>query len=101
MATSVVASSAAIGPDTTYGEFCVIGENVTIGHGCRIGHHVAIHDGTRIGDQVRIDDGAVIGKRPMKAVISAATKDQELAPCSIESGCIIGTNVESLNENTN
>ncbi len=93
MATSVIAPSATIGPDTSCGEFCVIGENVRIGKGCQIGHHVTIHEDTRIGDYVRIDDGTVIGKRPMKAVISATTKEQELPPCTIADGAIIGAHV--------
>lgn len=92
MSTSLISPSASIGPETGYGEFCVIGENTKIGKGCIIGHHVTIHNDTRIGDYVRIDDGAVIGKRPMKAVISVTTKEQELPPCTIDSGCIIGTN---------
>jgi UDP-2-acetamido-3-amino-2,3-dideoxy-glucuronate N-acetyltransferase len=93
MSTSVIAPSASIGSKTRYGEFCVFGENVTIGKGCMIGHHVTIHDDTQIGDHVRIDDGSVIGKRPMKAVISVTTSDQELPPCTIGSNCLIGTNV--------
>jgi UDP-2-acetamido-3-amino-2,3-dideoxy-glucuronate N-acetyltransferase len=93
MSTSVIAPSASIGSETRYGEFCVFGENVTIGKGCMIGHHVTIHDDTQIGDHVRIDDGSVIGKRPMKAVISVTTSDQELPPCTIGSNCLIGTNV--------
>lgn len=93
MSTSVIASSASIGPETRHGEFCVIGENVTIGKGCMIGHHVTIHDDTQIGDHARIDDGSVIGKRSMKAVISVTTSDQELPPRTVGSNCIIGTNV--------
>jgi len=93
MSTSVIAPSASIGSETRHGEFCVVGENVKIGKGCVIGHHVIVHDDTQIGDYVRIDDGSVIGKRPMKAVISATTSDQELSPCTIGSNCIIGTNV--------
>ncbi|MEW5994109.1 MAG: N-acetyltransferase [Candidatus Zixiibacteriota bacterium] len=93
MATTVIAASASVGPETSHGEYCVIGERVKIGKGCRIGHHVTIHDDTEIGDHVRIDDGTVIGKRPMKAVISATTKEQALPACKIDSGCIIGTHV--------
>ncbi len=93
MSTSIIAPSASIGSETRHGEFCVVGENVKIGKGCVIGHHVTVHDDTQIGDYVRIDDGSVIGKRPMKAVISATTSDQELPPCTIDSNCIIGTNV--------
>ncbi len=93
MSTSIIAPSATLGADTTHGEFCVIGEGVKIGKGCVIGHHVTIHKDTVIGDYVRIDDGTVIGKKPMKAVISATTSDQELPPCTIGSNCILGTHV--------
>ncbi|HWR83354.1 MAG TPA: acyltransferase [Candidatus Deferrimicrobium sp.] len=93
MSTSIIAPSASLGTGTKHGEYCVIGDRVTIGQGCVIGHHVTIHADTRIGDHVRIDDGAVIGKRPMKAVISATTSDQELPQCTIGSNCIIGTHV--------
>jgi serine O-acetyltransferase len=93
MATSTIAASATIGAGTRYGEYCVIGENVEIGRDCRIGHHVVIHDDTRIGDRVRIDDGTVIGKRPMRAVLSATTAEQELPPCTIGSHSLIGTHV--------
>ena len=78
-------------PTAKLGEACVIGQNVTIGEGCVIGHHVVIHDDTVIGDNVRIDDFACIGKRPMKAANSAVTKETQLPPCEIGSGCIIGT----------
>ncbi|MCH9032066.1 MAG: N-acetyltransferase, partial [candidate division Zixibacteria bacterium] len=46
-----------------------------------------------IGANVRIDDGAVIGKSPMRAANSAVTKEQELSACTIDSDCIVGTNV--------
>ncbi len=93
MSTSIIAPTATIGEGTKYGEFCVVGEKVVIGKGCVIGHNVIIHDDTSIGDNVRIDDGTVIGKTPMRAANSAVTKDQELPPCTIDSDCIIGTNV--------
>lgn len=93
MSTSIIDSSAKIGENIKIGEFCLIAEKVEIGDGCLIGNNVIIHDGTKIGSNVRIDDGTVIGKRPMKAANSATTKDQELPPCTIESNCIIGTNV--------
>jgi serine O-acetyltransferase len=93
MSTSVIAKSAKIGDETTHGEYCVIGKKVKIGKGCQIGHHVTIHEESEIGDFVRIDDGTVIGKRPMKAVMSATTKDEELPPCKIDAKCIIGTHV--------
>jgi acetyltransferase-like isoleucine patch superfamily enzyme len=80
-------------PDVILGKFCVIGPNVAIGAGSRIGNHVVIHADTRIGKAVRIDDGAVVGKEPMRAALSAVTKEQALPPASICDGCIIGTHV--------
>ncbi|NOY89399.1 MAG: N-acetyltransferase [FCB group bacterium] len=93
MSSSIIKPSAKISSQTTMGEFCFVGENVAIGHNCVIGNHVIIHDDTVIGDNVRLDDGAVIGKLPMKAAISATTKDQQLAPCRIEKDCLIGAKV--------
>lgn len=93
MSSSVIHSTATLGPDGRHGEFCFFGEDVVIGRGCVIGHQVVIHDGTMIGDNVRVDDGTVIGKRPMKAANSVTTSDQELPPCTIDSDCIVGTNV--------
>ena len=91
MSTNKIDSSASLGSNTRYGEFCVFGPQVTIGEGCEIGHHVVIHAGATIGDRVRIDDGAVIGKLPMKAANTAVTKAQELPPTEIGPDCIIGT----------
>jgi serine O-acetyltransferase len=54
---------------------------------------VVIHEGTSIGSNVRIDDNTVLGKYPMKAAISATTKDQELPPLIIADSCILGTSV--------
>jgi len=93
MSNSVIHESAVLGSGSKTGYFCVIGKEVTIGTDCVIGNNVVIHDGTKIGDRVRIDDGTVIGKLPMKAVISAVTKDQQLPPAEIGSDCIIGTGV--------
>ncbi|MEA3297224.1 MAG: N-acetyltransferase [candidate division Zixibacteria bacterium] len=93
MSTSIIKTSAIIGPDTCFGEFCVVGENARIGRGCLIGHRVVIHNDSVIGDNVRIDDGTVIGKTPMRAANSAVTKEQQLPPCTIDSDCIIGTSV--------
>lgn len=93
MSTSIIAQSAQVGAKTKYGEFCCVGENVIIGNNCTLGHHVIIYENSIIGDNVRIDDGVVIGKLPMKAAISATTKEQTLPPCSIDSDSIIGTNV--------
>jgi UDP-3-O-[3-hydroxymyristoyl] glucosamine N-acyltransferase len=93
MSTSIVDSSARLGSGTGTGEFCYIGRNVQIGSGCVIGHRVVIHDDTVIGDNVRLDDGCVVGKLPMKAAISATTKEQNLPACTVADNCIIGTNV--------
>lgn len=93
MSTHIIDPSARLGSDVSIGEFCYIGKNVKIGNGCVIGHHVVIHDDTVIGDAVRIDDGSVVGKRPMKAAISATTTEQELDPCQVGTGCMIGTHV--------
>lgn len=82
--------SAQCGDGTQFGHNTVISENVRIGKNCRIGHGVVIHPDTVIGDEVRIDDNSVIGKLPMKAALSAITKDQELPACEIEDKCIIG-----------
>jgi len=79
------------GQDTSIGHFAVILENVQIGKNCRIGHHVVIHPDTVIGDNVRIDDHATLGKRPMKAVNSATTRETDLPPAQIGNGCLIGT----------
>lgn len=93
MSTSIISDTATIGVDTSFGEFCVIGNNVTVGNGCEIGHRVVIHDDTTIGDNVRVDDGTVIGKLPMRAANSAVTREQQLPGCTVDSDCIIGTNV--------
>jgi UDP-2-acetamido-3-amino-2,3-dideoxy-glucuronate N-acetyltransferase len=83
--------SAALGGNTVVGHFSVIGSEVTIGQNCQIGNNVTIHRGTKIGDNVRVDDGAVIGKLPMKAAISATTKEESLPAAIIGEGCLIGT----------
>jgi UDP-2-acetamido-3-amino-2,3-dideoxy-glucuronate N-acetyltransferase len=82
--------SAQIGNGTQWGFNTVISPNVIVGSNCRIGHGVTIHDDTVIGDNVRIDDHAVIGKLPMKAALSAITKDQSLTACEIADHCLIG-----------
>lgn len=93
MSDSLIASSATLGTGTSHGHFCVIGERVKIGKQCAIGNNVTIHEDTIVGDKVRIDDGTVIGKLPMRAANTAVTKDEFLSPCTIDSNCIIGTNV--------
>ncbi len=93
MSTSIVDSSAKLGARVELGEFCCVGKNVKIGSDCVIGHRVVIHDDTVIGNGVRLDDGCIIGKLPMKAAISAVTKDQNLPACTIGDGCMVGANV--------
>lgn len=93
MSTSVIADTAKLGSGVSIGEFCYIGENVKLGNKCSIGHRVVIHNDTVVGENVRIDDGAVIGKLPMKAAISAVTKDQQLPACTIGDNCLLGANV--------
>ena len=73
-----------IGAGTRYGHNTVISENVRIGNNCQIGHGVVIHPDTVIGNDVRIDDNTIVGKLPMKAALSAITRDQQLPPCEIE-----------------
>lgn len=85
--------NAKLGENVKVGWYTVIGEEVQIGKGCVIGNNVSIYPGTKIGDCVRIDDNAVIGKKPMKAVRSATTKEHELPPAEIGDNCIIGTSV--------
>lgn len=93
MSTSIIDSSAELGSGARVGEFCYIGKKVIIGNDCIIGHRVVIHDDTAIGNNVRLDDGCVVGKLPMKAAISATTKEQDLPACTIADNCMIGTNV--------
>lgn len=83
--------TAQIGAGTQPAHNCVIHENVRIGENCQIASGVVIYPDTIIGNNVRIDDHAVIGKRPMKAALSAVTREQQLAACVIEDDCIIGT----------
>lgn len=88
--TNSIHPSSLIGDGTRCGYNVVVDQNVRIGKNCQIGHGVVIHADTVIGDDVRIDDNTVIGKLPMKAALSAITKDQTLPPCEIESGCLVG-----------
>lgn len=83
--------TATIGAGTQQGLNNIIGENVHIGENYRIGNGVIIHADTRIGDSVRIDDHTIVGKLPMKAALSAITKEQTLPPCVIEDGSILGS----------
>ncbi|MFW6025200.1 MAG: DapH/DapD/GlmU-related protein [Candidatus Woesearchaeota archaeon] len=68
------------------------GKNIILGSNVQIGDNVVIHDDTIIGDNVRIDDNTVLGKRPMKSVNSAVTKEKELDPLVIGDGVLIGAN---------
>jgi UDP-2-acetamido-3-amino-2,3-dideoxy-glucuronate N-acetyltransferase len=86
-------STAKIGGGSQLGYNSVISENVQIGENCRIGSGVIIHPDTVIGSNVRIDDHAVIGKLPMKAALSSITQEQQLPPCLISDGVIVGTSV--------
>jgi UDP-2-acetamido-3-amino-2,3-dideoxy-glucuronate N-acetyltransferase len=88
---SVVAETATIGENTTFGHFCVISENVSIGQKCRIGHHVIIYDDTVIGDECVIDDHAVVGKMPLSSRAMAFPPDQMLEPLRLFDGVVIGT----------
>ena len=75
------------------GHFVTIKAGAEIGTGCIIANNVTVHSGTKIGKNVRIDDNVVIGKRPMKALTSATTtQNQELAGAIIDDSCLIGTN---------
>jgi len=85
-----VDSSASVGEGTHFGRNSVVHENVKIGPGCQIGSGVVIHANSIIGANVRIDDNTVIGKLPMKAALSAVTKEQTLEPCRISDNCMIG-----------
>jgi len=89
----ILDSSARVGANIRWGEFCVVGADVEVGDGCEIGNHVVLAAGTKIGANVRIDDGAVIGKRPMRAANTAVTKEAELPPTVIGDNAIIGTHV--------
>jgi len=85
--------SVKMGEDIKVGINSIIDKDVKIGKGSVIGNNVVIHIGTKIGNYVRIDDNTIIGKLPMKAAISATTKEQKLAPAEIGDNCIIGTSV--------
>jgi UDP-2-acetamido-3-amino-2,3-dideoxy-glucuronate N-acetyltransferase len=91
LTTSFIHPSSQIGDGTQFGHNTIVSENVRIGRDCQIGHGVVIHPDTIIGDRVRIDDNSVIGKLPMKAALSAITREQVLPPCEIGEACIIGT----------
>lgn len=87
---SFLHESARIGAGTRLGHNSVVHENVRIGENCQIGSSVVIHPDTVIGDNVRIDDSSIIGKLPMKAALSAVTREQTLEPCVVGDDCMIG-----------
>ena len=85
--------TAQIGAGTQHGHNVVIAEGVRVGKNCAIGNGVIIHADSIIGDGVRIDDHTVVGKLPMKAALSAVTKEQQLPACEIGDNVILGTHV--------
>lgn len=82
--------TARLGRNVLVGQNAVILPNVRVGDDTQIGHNVVIHADTVIGQNVRIDDNTVIGKLPMRARLSAVTKERDLPPCVISDGVIIG-----------
>ncbi len=89
----MIHKTAKIGENVRIGYNVIIGENVVIGDNTSIGNNVVIHNDTKIGSNVRIDDNTVIGKLPMKAAMSAVTKEKELPPLEIGDNVLIGANV--------
>lgn len=92
-AKAFISATGRVGKGTTWGKNCVISDRASIGENCRIGNNVVIHPDCKIGNNVRIDDNTVIGKLPMKAAISAVTKEQKLPGTVIGDNCLIGTSV--------
>ncbi len=88
-----ISPTSKIGAGSQLGHNVVIHDNVVLGENCRIGSGVVIHPDSVIGNNVRIDDHAVVGKLPMKAALSAITKDATLSPCCIGHDCIVGSGV--------
>lgn len=88
-----ISEKAKIGNNVNIGRFSVVEDNVVIGDNCIIGNNVVIHEGSVIGNNVRIDDNTVIGKKPMRAVNSIFKDENELPPCKINDGCLIGAGV--------
>lgn len=85
--------SAIFGKKVKLGENVVIDSNVTLGNYCTLGHNVVIHADVEIGDEVKIGDNTVIGKIPMRAKMSAITKDESLPPAVISNGVLVGSQV--------
>ena len=91
---AIVDPSATIGAGSIIGPMTVVMRGAAVGAGCRIGAHVVIHPDSRIGDAARIDDLTVIGKLPMKAALSAVTREQPDLPAAvIGDGCLVGAHV--------
>jgi len=88
---SIIAQTATIGTESSFGHFCVIGENVSVGSNCRIGHHVILHDDTLIGDGCVIDDHAVVGKPPLHSRAMSIEPGRDLAPLSLANRVVVGT----------
>ena len=60
-ATSIIATTAAIGEGTIIQPNCFIGHNVKVGRDCLIHANVTIYDNAIIGDGVTIHSGTVLG----------------------------------------
>lgn len=82
--------AARLAPGVEVGAYAVIEAGAAIGAGSVIGHGVVIHRDTVVGEGVRIDDHAVLGKEPMRAALSAVTRDDRLPPLEVGAGCMIG-----------
>ncbi len=89
----MIDKTADIPDDVVIGQNVVIEEGVRIGEGTVLGHNVVIRKDTIIGKNVRVDDNTVLGKLPMKAAMSAVTKEKELKPLVIGDNVLIGANV--------
>jgi acetyltransferase-like isoleucine patch superfamily enzyme len=85
--------TASLGRRVRLGENITIEANVKLGDGCALGHNVVIHSDTEIGNEVKIGDNTVIGRLPMRAKMSAVTKDEELSPTIIGDRVIVGSQV--------
>jgi UDP-2-acetamido-3-amino-2,3-dideoxy-glucuronate N-acetyltransferase len=68
----------------------VLAPTASVGRDVTFGAHVVVHDGVVIGDGCLIQDGAVLGKPPALARTSSAPRSA-LAPLVIEEGATICT----------
>jgi acetyltransferase-like isoleucine patch superfamily enzyme len=89
--TKYIDESAIIGKEFTSGHNVVVMEKTIIGDNVRIGHNVIIYPFTKISNNVEILDNAVIGKRPSVISTLVHKTDENLFPCEIGEGSIIGT----------